>query len=116
MSSLAFRANVASAQCLSATRPRAVVAQRAPLTVEARVHIRFSRFGRKQAPVFRIIAIDSRKRRDGRPLEWLGHYDPISKEVNLNAPSIKKWIATGALPTESVKKLLKRAMVIDTDA
>jgi small subunit ribosomal protein S16 len=77
------------------------------------VAIRFSRFGRKQAPVYRIIAIDSKKRREGRPLEWLGFYNPISKEVNLDAPNIKKWLNTGAQPSESVKKLLKRAMVLD---
>ena len=112
-SSLAFRANVATTSTLSISRPRAIVAPRVSLTVEARVHIRFARFGKKNAPVYRIIAIDSREKRQGRPLEWLGHYNPISKEVNLNAPNIKKWLETGAQPTESVKKLLQRAMVID---
>lgn len=113
MASLAFRSNVAGTSGLSAAPAARTTVARAPLQVEARVHIRFSRFGRRKAPVYRIIAIDSRKRRDGRPLEWLGYYNPISKEVNLDAPNIKKWISTGAQPSESVTKLLKKAMVID---
>ena len=110
---LSFRANVASTRGLSATAPARTVTLRAPLQIENRVAIRFSRFGRKHAPVYRIIAIDSRKPRQGRPLQWLGFYNPISKEVNLDAPNIKKWIATGAQPSEAVTKLLKRAMVIE---
>lgn len=110
---LSFRANVASTRGLRASQPARTVALRAPVQIENRVAIRFSRFGRKKAPVYRIIAIDSRKPRESRPLEWLGFYNPISKEVNLDAPNIKKWIATGAQPTEAVSKLLKRAMVIE---
>jgi small subunit ribosomal protein S16 len=84
------------------------------LTCDARVAIRFARFGRRNRPAYRIIAIDSRKRREGRPLEWLGYYDPISKDVSLDAPKIKKWLNVGAQPSESVTKLLKKAMVIDS--
>lgn len=82
-------------------------------TVEARVSIRFTRIGRKQLPFYRIVAIDSRKRRDGAPLEYLGWYNPLSKETNLNAPAIKKWLETGAQPSDTVKNLLKKAMVIE---
>jgi small subunit ribosomal protein S16 len=110
---LSCRAHVAQAAPLRASVVRPTVAARQALQVEARVHIRFSRFGRKHAPVYRIIAIDSRKRREGRPLEWLGFYNPLSKEVNLDAPNIKKWLATGAQPSDSVAKLLKRALVIE---
>ena len=88
---LSSRANIACTRPLQASASRSCGAARSPLQVEARVAIRFSRFGRKKAPVYRIIAIDSRKRREGRPLEWLGYYNPISKEVNLDAPNIKKW-------------------------
>ncbi len=113
--SLSFRANIGSAQTLSVSRQSAAVstASRCPLQVENRVAIRFSRGGRRKAPFYRIIAIDSRKRREGRPLEFLGYYDPISKETNLNAPSIKKWISTGAQCSETVENLLKKAMIID---
>merc|ERR1712093_865901 len=58
---------------------------------EARVTIRFMRIGRIHEPFYRIIAVDSRKKRDTEPLEFLGWYDPKTKEANLNAPAIKKW-------------------------
>jgi small subunit ribosomal protein S16 len=75
--------------------------------------IRFTRMGRKKLPFYRIIAVDSRVRRDGKPLEFLGWYDPLKKEANLNAPAIKKWLAVGAQPSDSVQSLLKKAMVMD---
>jgi len=90
-----------------------VVSQRSSLVVENRVTIRFTRNGRKKLPFYRIVAIDSRKRRDGAPLEYLGWYDPMKKEANLNAPAIRKWLAVGALPSETVSGLLKKAMVIE---
>ena len=48
--------------------------------------------GRKKLPFYRIVAVDSKVRRDGAPLEYLGWYDPLKKEANLNAPAIKKWL------------------------
>eukprot|EP01023_Acetabularia_acetabulum_P066502 TRINITY_DN898_c0_g2_i1.p3 TRINITY_DN898_c0_g2~~TRINITY_DN898_c0_g2_i1.p3 ORF type:complete len:120 (+),score=8.92 TRINITY_DN898_c0_g2_i1:133-492(+) len=83
------------------------------LVVENKVRIRFTRMGRKRSPFYRIVAIDSRKRRDGRPLEYLGWYNPMNKETNLNAPAIKKWIGVGAEPSDTVRNLLKKAFVID---
>lgn len=59
------------------------------------VQIRFTRMGRKKLPFYRIVAVDSRVRRDGAPLEYLGYYDPIKKNANLNAPAIKKWLSGG---------------------
>jgi len=110
---LSFRSSVANSRPLQVVAAKPCVAVRGALQVEARVAIRFSRFGRKHAPVYRIIAIDSRKRREGRPLEWLGYYNPISKEVSLDAPNIKKWLSHGAQPSDSVTKLLKKAMVLE---
>jgi small subunit ribosomal protein S16 len=80
------------------------------------VAIRFQRFGRKKAPFYRLVAIDSRVRRDGRPLEYLGWYDPLKKETNLNAPAIKQWLTVGAQPSDTVRSLLKKAYVIAPDA
>lgn len=71
---------------------------------------------RLQAPFYRLVAIDSRDRRDGRPIEYLGWYDPLKKETNLNAPAIKKWLQVGAQPSDTVKNLLKKAYVIQPDA
>ena len=47
------------------------------------------------------------------PLQELGWYDPLRKETNLNAPAIKKWLSTGAQPSATVERLLKRALIID---
>lgn len=89
---------------------------RTVVAVENRVAIRFQRYGRKKAPFYRLVAIDSKDRRDGMPLEYLGWYDPLKKETNLNAPAIKKWLANGALPSDTVRTLLKKAYVIQPDA
>ena len=97
----------------ASTRATTSSAPRSPLLVEAKVAIRFQRFGRKKAPFYRLVAIDSRDRREGRPLERLGFYDPLKKETNLNAPAIKKWLAVGAQPSETVANLLKKAMVLE---
>merc|ERR1712070_139817 len=61
--------------------------------IEARVAIRFLRMGRIREPIYRVIAIDSRKKRNTKPIEFLGYYDPGTKEANLNAPAIKKWLS-----------------------
>eukprot|EP00884_Botryococcus_braunii_P010730 jgi/Botrbrau1/19659/Bobra.0003s0023.1 len=110
---LSFKANVAAVAPLRPTVPTCILTRTTALTVESRVAIRFQRFGRKQRPFYRIVAIDSRSRRDGRPLERLGWYDPLRKETNLNAPSIKKWLEVGAQPSQTVENLLKKAMVIE---
>ena len=116
MSGLTFRAHVGNARALSAQRQapptRLAIGRQQPI-IEDRVRIRFSRFGRKKRPFYRIVAVDSRKPRETRPLEWLGWYDPFRKETNLNAPAIKKWLDVGAQPSDVVRKLLKRAMVIE---
>ena len=91
------------------------VARVAVPQIENKVAIRFQRFGRKKVPFYRLVAIDSRERREGLPLEYLGWYDPLKKETNLNAPAIKKWLAVGALPSDTVKTLLKKAFVMEPD-
>ncbi len=67
--------------------------------------------GKKKAPFYRIVVADSRSPRDGRFIEEIGTYDP-SKDpsvFDVNEESVKKWLATGAKPTETVGKLLKIA-------
>ncbi len=77
------------------------------------VKIRLSRIGKKHAPFYRIVAVDSRSKRDGAFLEDLGTYDTLkSNVVTLNADRIDYWISVGAVPTDSftkVHKLYKRA-------
>ncbi len=73
------------------------------------VKIRLKRVGAKKAPHYRIVATDSRNRRDGSPIEELGYYNPISKELKLNLEAVNKWIKNGAQPSETVANLIKRA-------
>ncbi len=79
------------------------------------VKIRLRRMGAKKAPFYRIVVADSRYPRDGRFIEEIGYYNPISNPVELkvDAEKAKKWIGNGAQPTDTVKALLKKANVID---
>lgn len=71
------------------------------------VKIRFTRIGKKHAPVYRIVATDSRRKRDGKCLENLGTYNPMTKEiVQFHADRIDYWISVGAIVTDSVQRLL----------
>lgn len=73
------------------------------------VKIRLSRVGTTNAPVFRIVAIDSRKKRDGKALEILGTYNPQSDQfIKFEDERISYWVSQGAIPTASVKKLQKK--------
>ena len=75
------------------------------------VKIRLRRMGAKKAPFYRIVVADSRYPRDGRFIEEIGTYDPTKNPsvINLDMEKANKWIATGAKPTETVKKILKIA-------
>ena len=75
------------------------------------VKIRMTRGGRKGKPVYTIVAADSRSPRDGRFLEKLGQYDPMSKDAGLKQvkiESIAKWVKEGAILSDTVKTLLKK--------
>jgi small subunit ribosomal protein S16 len=80
-------------------------------TKRAMVKIRLTRGGAKKRPHYRIIAIDERLQRDGRPLEYLGTYDPGSnpEKFNIKIDRFDAWIANGAQPSPTVRSLLKRA-------
>jgi len=70
--------------------------------------IRLKRYGRKKKAIYRVIVIDSRKRRDGRGLEEVGFYNPLTKETKLNLQQIEKRIQHGAQLTNTVKNLLSK--------
>lgn len=73
------------------------------------VKIRLTRIGKKNMPVYRIVAMDSRMARDGKILEILGTYDPSKKEfAQFHDDRIEAWVKTGAQLTDSVKKLRKQ--------
>ena len=75
------------------------------------VKMRLKRMGQKKAPFYRIVVADSRSPRDGKFIEEVGYYDPNTDPgvIKFNEESAKKWLATGAQPTEKVSKLLKIA-------
>ncbi|ERN41794.1 ribosomal protein S16 [Rubidibacter lacunae KORDI 51-2] len=75
------------------------------------IKLRLKRLGKKRETYYRIVAIDSRTRRDGRPIEELGIYNPRTGETRLNVPAIVKRLRDGAEPTETVGSILKKAQV-----
>jgi small subunit ribosomal protein S16 len=78
------------------------------------VKIRLRRMGAKKAPFYRIVVADSRYPRDGRFIEQLGTYNPLTEpaEIKVDAERTQAWIKTGAQPTDTVKRLLKQANVL----
>lgn len=78
------------------------------------VKIRLRRMGAKKAPFYRVVVADSRYPRDGRFIEEIGYYDPTKNPsvVKIDAEKAKKWLSTGAQPTDTVKSLLKANGVI----
>ncbi|HXW86257.1 MAG TPA: 30S ribosomal protein S16 [Candidatus Bathyarchaeia archaeon] len=73
------------------------------------VHIRLSRIGKKNAPFFRVVVVDSRKKRDGAELANIGTYDVIhSAIVRFDEPLYNEWLSKGARPTDSAKKIYKQ--------
>lgn len=75
------------------------------------VNIRLRRAGNKNNPHYRIVATDSRMPRDGRFLEILGHYTPITDPptIKVDLEGVEKWISKGAKVSETVKSLIKKA-------
>ncbi len=73
------------------------------------VKIRLTRTGSKKRPFYRIVATNSAARRDGRPLEFLGHYNPMTEppKVEVDQEKVKKWLALGAEASDTVRNLLK---------
>jgi small subunit ribosomal protein S16 len=79
------------------------------------VRMRLKRMGAKKAPFYRIVVADSRSPRDGRFIEQVGYYDPTKEPaiIKVDDEIAKKWLANGAQPSETVKKLLKIAGVTE---
>lgn len=72
------------------------------------VAIRFSRQGKKKSPFYRIVAADKRCARDGRFIELLGTYHPITKVLKLDAERYQKWIKVGAQPSGTLAAVIRR--------
>ena len=74
------------------------------------VKIRLKRMGAKKKPFYRVVVADSRRSRDGKFIEEIGYYNPMTEpvEIKIDAEKAQKWISTGAQPTEIVKSLMKK--------
>lgn len=77
------------------------------------IKLRLKRFGKKREASYRIVAINSDARRDGRPLEELGFYNPRTDETRLEVPAIVKRLKQGAQPTKTVRHILEKANVFE---
>ena len=74
------------------------------------VKLRLKRMGKKQAPFYRIVAADSRNKRDGKAIEEVGYYDPTKNpaEVKVDEEATLKWLKNGAQPTDTVRSILSK--------
>jgi small subunit ribosomal protein S16 len=77
------------------------------------IKLRLKRLGKKREVSYRIVAMHSTSRRDGRPLQELGFYNPRTDEVRLDIPAIVERLKQGAQPTDTVRSLLQKANVFE---
>lgn len=75
--------------------------------------LRLKRVGRKRYPSYRLVIMENTFRRDGRPIDEVGYYNPITKESKFNGKKIKKWLSYGVKPTKTVLNLLKKANITE---
>ena len=78
------------------------------------VHIRLARAGTTKTPIYRIVVADQRSPRGGRFIERVGTWDPRRPELRLDAGRVKHWLAKGAQPSDTVRRLFKQAGVTST--
>ena len=78
------------------------------------VKIRLKRLGVKKAPFYRVVVADERSPRDGKFIEEIGYYNPLTDpvDIKINKEKAEKWLANGAQPTETVKSLLVKSEII----
>ena len=75
--------------------------------------LRLKRAGKKRSPSYRLVIMENTYRRDGRPIEEVGYYNPITKQSKFDSDKIKKWLSYGVKPTKTVFYLLKKAEIIN---
>lgn len=83
------------------------------VSTKTMIKLRLKRYGKKREVSYRIVAMNSRDRRDGRPLEELGFYNPRTDETRLEVPAIVKRLQEGAQPTKTVQRILEKANVYE---
>ena len=77
------------------------------------IKLRLKRFGKKREASFRLVACNSTSRRDGRPLQELGFYNPRTKETRLNTEALRLRLSQGAQPTDAVRSLLEKGGLLE---
>ena len=79
------------------------------------VKLRLTRMGSTKAPFYRIVAMDSRKARDGKYIDQIGYYNPVSepKQIVIDTDKAKQWLANGAQPTDTVMGLLVQQGIVE---
>lgn len=79
------------------------------------VKIRLKRMGAHKKPFYRVVVADARSSRDGRFIEELGYYNPLTEpvDIKIDGEKAKKWISNGAQPTETVRSLLKKTGIVE---
>ena len=79
------------------------------------VKIRLKRMGAHKKPFYRVVVADSRSPRDGRFIEEIGYYNPLADpaDIQIDGEKAKKWLETGAAPTDTVRALLKKSGVLE---
>lgn len=75
--------------------------------------IRLKRQGRKRLPFYRLVLMENLSKRDGRAIEELGFYDPLTKNIKLDVPRIVYRLSTGAQPTDTVRNLLIKSKILE---
>lgn len=81
------------------------------------VRIRLTRVGATKQPAYRVVVADSRKARDSRSIETIGHYNPRSEpvEVNIDEERARQWLARGAQPSDTVARLFRNAGIVPAE-
>jgi small subunit ribosomal protein S16 len=81
------------------------------------VRIRLTRVGATKQPAYRVVVADSRKARDSRAIETIGHYNPRTEpiELNIDADKAKAWLAKGAQPSDTVLRLFRNAGIVPAE-
>ena len=75
--------------------------------------LRLKRVGRKKLPSYRLVVMENTSRRNGKPIEEVGYYNPISKNYHFDQNKIEKWLKYGIKPTTTVLNLLKKSKIIE---
>ena len=79
------------------------------------VKIRLTRMGRKKAPFYRVVVADSRSPRDGKVIDSIGTYNPLTTpaEIKIDEEAAQKWLDNGAIPTDTVRSLFSKAGIME---